>query len=157
SHGQEEKSGSCCRSQSRKKNEKSEPAVAKPIAKAAPEPKISRSKKTSSLSTSVVPGAVRASMPTEIWPMLATPVDNAFDDPEWLFEIKWDGYRAVAFVKGGSTRLVSRNQNDLTGQFSELRQLADSLKADTAILDGEVVALDEQGRPSFSLMQQRTG
>ena len=96
-------------------------------------------------------------MPTEIWPMLATPVDNAFDDPEWLFEIKWDGYRAVAFVKGGSTRLVSRNQNDLTGQFSELRQLADSLKAETAILDGEVVALDEQGRPSFSLMQQRTG
>src|SRR5262249_23483758 len=112
-HGQEEKSGSCRRSQSGKKNEKSEPAVAKPIAKAAPEPKTSRKKNSSS---SVVPGAVKASMPSEIWPMLATPVDNAFDDPEWLFEIKWDGYRAVAFVKDGSTRLVSRNQNDLTGQ-----------------------------------------
>jgi len=89
--------------------------------------------------------------------MLATPIAKPFDSPEWLFEVKWDGYRAVAFVKNGRVRLVSRNQNDLTGQFPELQELPTFLKAHDAVVDGEVVALDEQGRPSFSLMQQRTG
>lgn len=96
-------------------------------------------------------------MPTEIHPMLATPVDEPFDGPDWLFEIKWDGYRAVAFLENGRVRLVSRNQNELTHRYPELKDLAKSVKAKTAILDGEVVALDEQGRASFSLMQQRTG
>jgi len=102
-------------------------------------------------------GAVKRSLPTAIHPMLATSVDKPFDSPEWLFEIKWDGYRAVCFLENGKSRLVSRNQNDLTGQFSELQSLPKLIKAQTAVLDGEIVALDEQGRPSFSLMQQRTG
>ena len=102
-------------------------------------------------------GAAQRAMPTAIHPMLATAVDKPFDNPEWLFEIKWDGYRAVSFIHDGKLRLVSRNQNDLTGQFSELRELPQFVKAENAILDGEVVALDEQGRSSFSLMQQRTG
>ena len=96
-------------------------------------------------------------MPTAIHPMLATTVDEPFDGPDWLFEIKWDGYRAVAFIENGRVRLVSRNQNELTARYPELKDLAKSVKAKTAILDGEVVALDEQGRASFSLMQQRTG
>jgi bifunctional non-homologous end joining protein LigD len=96
-------------------------------------------------------------MPTVIHPMLATSVDKPFDGPEWLFEIKWDGYRAVAFIEDGRVRLVSRNQNELTARYPELKDLAKSVKAKTAILDGEVVALDEEGRASFSLMQQRTG
>ena len=96
-------------------------------------------------------------MPTVIHPMLATPVAKAFDDPGWLFEIKWDGYRAIAFVGDGRVRLVSRNQNDLTAQFPELKSLPQFVKAQRAILDGEIVALDGEGRPSFSLMQQRTG
>ena len=96
-------------------------------------------------------------MPTEIHPMLATSVDEPFDGPDWLFEIKWDGYRAVAFIENGKVRLVSRNQNELTARYPELKDLAKSVKAKTAILDGEVVALDQQGRASFSLMQQRTG
>ena len=96
-------------------------------------------------------------MPTQIYPMLATSMNEPFDGPEWLFEIKWDGYRAVAFIENGKVRLVSRNQNELTGRYPELRDLAKAVKAKTAILDGEVVALDEQGRASFSLMQQRTG
>jgi bifunctional non-homologous end joining protein LigD len=96
-------------------------------------------------------------MPTAIHPMLATTVDEPFDSPDWLFEIKWDGYRAVAFIENGKARLVSRNQNELTARYPELKDLAKSVKAKTAILDGEVVALDEQGRASFSLMQQRTG
>ena len=96
-------------------------------------------------------------MPHVIHPMLATLVDRAFDDPQWLYEIKWDGYRAVAYLDGGSTRLVSRNQNDLTAAYPELHAIGDYVKARNAILDGEIVALDEEGRPSFGLMQQRTG
>jgi len=96
-------------------------------------------------------------MPTEIHPMLATSISEPFDGPDWLFEIKWDGYRAVAFVENGKVRLVSRNQNELTHRYPELKDIAKSVRAKTAILDGEVVALDDQGRPSFSLMQQRTG
>ncbi len=104
-----------------------------------------------------IAGAKAAPMPTTIQPMLATPIEKPFDDPNWLFEIKWDGYRAIAFVEKGTVRLVSRNQNELTAQFSELKTLPDSLGAKTAILDGEIVAMDEKGRPSFSLIQQRTG
>jgi bifunctional non-homologous end joining protein LigD len=96
-------------------------------------------------------------MPHAIHPMLAVSVDKPFDDNAWLYEIKWDGYRAVAFLDGKSLRLVSRNQNDLTKAYPELQEIPNHIKAHTAVLDGEIVALDEQGRPSFGLMQQRTG
>jgi bifunctional non-homologous end joining protein LigD len=102
-------------------------------------------------------GAVKCPMPTAIHPMLATSVEKPFDNPEWLFEIKWDGYRAISFVQEGNLRLVSRNQNDLTPRYPELHDLPQFVQAESAILDGEVVALDEEGRSSFSLMQQRTG
>jgi bifunctional non-homologous end joining protein LigD len=104
-----------------------------------------------------LPGAVARKMPSAVHPMLAISDEKAFDNPGWLFEIKWDGYRAIAFIEDGKVRLVSRNQNDLTAQFSELRDLPKFLKAKTAILDGEIVALDESGKSSFSLIQQRTG
>ena len=102
-------------------------------------------------------GAVRKPMLTAVHPMLATSVEKPFDDPGWLFEIKWDGYRAVSFMQDGKARLVSRNQNDLTGEFPELHELSKSITAKNAVLDGEIVVLDEHGRASFSLMQQRTG
>ena len=126
------------------------------------EPLKEKPNKTSSVSSvsSVVEtlkGAVKRPMPTAINPMLATSVDDPFDDPEWLYEIKWDGYRAIAFISKGKVRLVSRNQNDLTAQYSELHSIPSFIKADTAILDGEIAALDDAGRSSFSLMQQRTG
>jgi bifunctional non-homologous end joining protein LigD len=121
----------------------------------------SRNKKASANSApsavKALGGAEEEPMPTVIHPMLATPTAKAFDDPDWLFEIKWDGYRAVAFIEDGRLRLVSRNQNDLTAQFPELGSLPQFVKAERAILDGEIVALDDEGRPSFSLMQQRTG
>ena len=121
----------------------------------------SKTKKSSANSASsavkVLAGAEPRPMPTLIRPMLATAVAKAFDNPDWVFEIKWDGYRAVAFIEDGRVRLVSRTQNDLTGQFPELGTLPQFVKAQRAILDGEIVALDEKGRPSFSLMQQRTG
>ncbi|HZR66809.1 MAG TPA: non-homologous end-joining DNA ligase [Terriglobales bacterium] len=96
-------------------------------------------------------------MPPAISPMLASIAEHPFDDPNWLFEIKWDGYRVVSFIEDGNVRLVSRNHNDLGPRYPELRNLPGMVKAKSAILDGEVVVLDEQGRPSFSLMQQRTG
>ena len=99
----------------------------------------------------------KAPMPRVIHPMLATLVDRAFDDPQWFYEIKWDGYRAIAYLDAGSVRLVSRNQNDLTSAYPELHNISDNVKARNAILDGEIVALDDEGRPSFGLMQQRTG
>ena len=116
-----------------------------------------KSSASSSVSVSVLDGAVKRPMPSVIHPMLATPVNDPFDGPEWLFEIKWDGYRAVTFLDHGKMRLVSRNQNDLTPGYPELKDMPRFIKAEQAILDGEVVALDEEGRPSFSLMQQRTG
>ncbi len=103
------------------------------------------------------PGARKAPIPSTIHPMLATLVDKPFDNADWLFEIKWDGYRSVAFLDDGKARLVSRNQNEMTSQYPELRDLPEYVRARTAILDGEIVALDEAGHPSFSLMQQRTG
>ena len=102
-------------------------------------------------------GPVKRAMPATIHPMLAESIDEPFDGAEWLFEIKWDGYRAIVFIEDGKVRLVSRNQNDLTPRYPELKDLPQFVKAKRAILDGEVVALDEQGRASFSLMQQRTG
>ena len=119
--------------------------------------KESKSSAPSPVSISAIDGVVKRSMPSVIHPMLATPVNEPFDSPNWLFEIKWDGYRAVAFLDHGKMRLVSRNQNDLTQRYPELKDLPHFVKAKQAILDGEVVALDAEGRPSFSLMQQRTG
>jgi bifunctional non-homologous end joining protein LigD len=99
-------------------------------------------------------------MPREIFPMLATLTEDVFDDPNWFYEIKWDGYRSVIFFgenSAKSLRLVSRNQNDQTADFPELQAIAASLRCRACILDGEIVAMDETGRASFSLMQQRSG
>ncbi len=123
----------------------------------APEPKETKSSVSSASSVVVVSVPTKRPMPGAIHPMLAESVEKAFDGADWLFEIKWDGYRAIAFIADGKVRLVSRNQNDLTPRYPELKDMARSLKAKTAILDGEVVALDEEGKASFSLMQQRTG
>ena len=143
---------------SKKKSASGRSAIAG-LTAAAASPKKTKKSPVSSVTPVVkgLPGAIEKPMPTKIRPMLATPVEEPFDNPAWLFEIKWDGYRAIGFIEDSSVRLVSRNHNDLTGQFSELRELPKFVKARNAILDGEIVAIDEQGRPSFSLMQHRTG
>ena len=87
-------------------------------------------------------------------PMLATRWTAAFDDPDWWFEVKWDGYRAVLASDGGRIRARSRRGLDLTRPFPELSDLA---LPDGLAVDGEVVAFDEEGRPSFSNLQRRTG
>ncbi|WP_313810606.1 ATP-dependent DNA ligase [Glutamicibacter sp.] len=89
-------------------------------------------------------------------PMLAqigTREDLAEED-DWQFEMKWDGYRAIAIVHNGQVSLYSRNGKHLEKDFPELQELAE-LAGDGCILDGEIIALDAEGRPSFSLLQQR--
>jgi bifunctional non-homologous end joining protein LigD len=87
--------------------------------------------------------------------MLATLASDLPTGDGWLFEVKWDGYRAVGRVSGGEATLTSRNGNDLTGRFANVaKELPKALKTPDAVLDGEVCALDEQGRSSFSAMQQ---
>ncbi|MGZ4320458.1 MAG: non-homologous end-joining DNA ligase, partial [Gaiellaceae bacterium] len=88
-------------------------------------------------------------------PMLATLADEVPKGDGWLHEVKWDGYRALAYVRGGAVELKSRRDNDLTKRF---RQVADALAAlPDCVLDGEVCALDGNGRTSFSAMQQSSG
>ena len=98
-----------------------------------------------------------APMPDFVPPMLATLTDGAFDDPAWLFEAKWDGYRVEAVVRDGMVRLWTRNRIDAAVYFPDLAGPAEWITAGEAIIDGEVVALDAKGRPSFSLLQDRTG
>jgi bifunctional non-homologous end joining protein LigD len=87
-------------------------------------------------------------------PMLATRWQAPFDDEGWWFEVKWDGYRAIVGSTGGEVRARSRRGLDLLGPFPELAQLD---IPDGVVVDGEVTAFDEEGRPSFSLLQRRTG
>ena len=101
--------------------------------------------------------AVEASMPDFIPPMRATLATNPFNDPDWLFEVKWDGYRVEAVVRDGHARLWTRNRQDAARYFPDLAGPAPWIDAREAIVDGEVVALDEEGRPRFSLLQDRTG
>ncbi|MDQ2933843.1 MAG: DNA ligase D [Chloroflexota bacterium] len=100
---------------------------------------------------------VEAPMPDFIPPMLATAVADPFDNPDWLFEVKWDGYRVEAVVSDGKVRLYTRNRQNAATYFPDLAGPPDWIAARQAIVDGEVVALDEQGRPSFSLLQEVSG
>jgi len=88
-------------------------------------------------------------------PELATLVDGPFDDNDWLFEIKWDGYRAICFVDAKhKLSLKSRNGNDLLGQFPDLADLARAFKRVPIVVDGEIVSLDSKGRSDFSRLQE---
>jgi len=97
-----------------------------------------------------------AKVPSDVQTMLATAVDEPFDDPKWLYELKWDGYRATATIdRNGAVTLTSRNGNDLTAKFPDLANLAESFSERPLILDGEIVVLDAEGRSSFQRLQER--
>jgi bifunctional non-homologous end joining protein LigD len=100
-------------------------------------------------------GAREGAMPSRVEPMLATLADRPFSDPNWLFEIKWDGVRALARIENGALTLRSRNSIDITKRYPELASLPDTLSARQAILDGEIVALDAQGHSDFERLQER--
>lgn len=101
--------------------------------------------------------SMQTDMPTDVKPMLATLVDEPFNDKDWIFEVKWDGYRALAEIQKGSCHLYSRNLQTFDKRFPALLDDLRSIPT-TALLDGEIVVLDDQGKPSFQLVQnyQRT-
>jgi bifunctional non-homologous end joining protein LigD len=100
-------------------------------------------------------GARKGAMSSRIEPMLATLADRPFSDPNWLFEIKWDGVRALARIENDALTLRSRTGVDIAKRYPELASLPDALAARQAILDGEIVALDAQGHSDFERLQER--
>jgi bifunctional non-homologous end joining protein LigD len=100
----------------------------------------------------------RRPMPQRIEPMMAK-LGTAIPKPDsaWGFEFKWDGIRALAYVEGGRVRLMSRSGEDVTPRYPEVHAMGRALGSREVILDGEVVALDDNGRPSFEQIQQRMG
>jgi bifunctional non-homologous end joining protein LigD len=91
-------------------------------------------------------------MPSAIQPMLATPVKEPFDHPDWIFEVKWDGYRAVAEIRDGTVLLYSRNGISFAKKFFPVTDALRKFGFD-AVLDGEIVVVDDQGRPDFQRLQ----
>jgi bifunctional non-homologous end joining protein LigD len=102
------------------------------------------------------PSARRAAMPDWITPALASLSDRPFSDPAWLFEIKWDGGRTLTRVHNGQVRLWSRSHREVTDEYPEITgPVMKSTKGHEVWLDGEVVALDHEGRSDFESLQQR--
>jgi len=117
----------------------------KAVAKKGVTPKKTAGKKT-------VQGGTKAPMPTDLKPMLATLVNEAFDDPNWSYEVKWDGYRALAYVKKGEASLSSRNNKSFTEKYYPLAE-ALSTWEQQAVLDGEILVIKEDGKADFSALQ----
>ena len=112
---------------------------------------------TTSAGPAEVEGARKAKMPTSIEPQLATLVEEPPKGPEedgWLHEIKLDGYRLLAFVEGGSARLMTRKEQDWTAKFQPVADALSVLPVERAVFDGEVVALEPDGTTSFSGLQK---
>ena len=101
-----------------------------------------------------LPGARKAAMPEFVPPQLATLVDNPPSGDDWFHELKFDGYRLQCHLQGGQVRLWTRNENDWTAKFPALVKALKALRLKSAILDGEIVALDASGRASFQRLQQ---
>ncbi len=101
--------------------------------------------------------AILAPMVRQFEPMLPTLVQKPFSSQQWLFEPKWDGWRAMCFVRGKEVQFISRKQNSLNERFPQLKDAGKIIQATTAVLDGEIVALDEKGLPRFDgLRSKRT-
>lgn len=93
--------------------------------------------------------------PTRVTPMLATRADTLPQGAGWAYEAKWDGIRALVLVRDGALTITSRLGNDLSGRYPELTGLVDATGGRAVLLDGEIVALDDAGRPSFQALQRR--
>lgn len=136
-------------------------ASKKPAAKVAPRAKnavFAKSEKSrSKLGVGESAGAQKAAMPKDVAVMLARLAEKPFSNPDWLFEIKWDGVRTVAFIENGRVTLQARSGRNVTCEYPEFQELAKQVRAATAILDGEIVALDPDGRSNFQRLQDRIG
>jgi len=131
---------------------KSRPAErpSKVAAKSAPPGKTKSTANPASLK-----GAMKAAMPTAITPMKAALAETPPRGGEWLFEVKWDGVRAICFIENEAVRLVSRTGHSCEKQYPELSVIPHYIGASQAILDGEIAALDEKGVARFELIQPR--
>ena len=96
--------------------------------------------------------APKAKMPANMKPMLATLVDEPFDDPDWQYEVKWDGYRALAYINKGKVELMSRNKKSFNDKFYPIHEILSNSTLN-AVLDGEILVLDEKGRSNFGQLQ----
>src|SRR6202041_419483 len=101
------------------------------------------------------PGAVKAPMPGSISPMLASLATHPPGGAGWLYEVKWDGARALCFIENNELKILSRSGKRSEQQYPELSVLPRQVKASQAILDGEIAVLDDKGRSSFNLIQPR--
>jgi bifunctional non-homologous end joining protein LigD len=97
------------------------------------------------------------SYPDEVRPMLATAAGagDFGDESAWSYEMKWDGVRVIAYLAGGRAKMITRRDRDVSGTYPEITEALARIDVGTAILDGEVVALDAKGAPSFERLQQR--
>jgi bifunctional non-homologous end joining protein LigD len=121
--------------------------------KSSPKPGKATGVKPSSASVTGKTGkATREVMPTQISPMLATLVDQPFDKPGWIYEVKWDGYRALAFVDGKTVELRSRNDKSFNEKFYTVYNALSRLGI-SAVLDGEIIVADEKGHANFGSLQ----
>ena len=102
-------------------------------------------------------GAAKAAIPRTLAPMLASLSESLPAGTDWIYEIKWDGVRGLCFIENGKVRILSRRGNAVEQQYPEMQKLAEVLQAESAILDGEIVCFDENGVPSFQLLQNRIG
>jgi bifunctional non-homologous end joining protein LigD len=100
-------------------------------------------------------GAKKAPMPARMAPMLASISERAFSDANWLFEIKWDGVRALAWIENGELTLRARAGSDITSQYPELARLKEACSVRQAIIDGEIAVLNERGHSDFEKLQER--
>src|SRR5437764_9721072 len=99
--------------------------------------------------------AEKSPLPKSLDPMKAQLVAEAFDNDRWLFEVKWDGIRLISFIDNGKVSLQTRSGRIVDNEYPQLQAVSRLVKPKQAVLDGEIVALDEEGRPSFQLLQNR--
>lgn len=126
----------------RKKTVSKKAAADAAIEAAAPSPEI----------TEIISKGTKAAFPSNIKPMLAMRADKPFDHANWLYEIKWDGYRAIGYVRKNKVELLSRKNISYTQKFTPVTEALQSMNLN-AVLDGEIVALDEKGKPDFQALQ----
>jgi len=112
-------------------------------------------KKSAGTSAKSAASKSKPAWPEKLSPQLATLADHAPLGDEWLHEIKYDGYRFLAYIADGTTRLITRNGHDWTSKFAGLAEKLSGLKVESAIIDGEVVLLDAEGRSDFQALQAR--
>ena len=109
------------------------------------------------LSPDQLEGSRKAPLPEQVSVMRAQQSEKPFSDPGWLFEIKWDGERALAFLQDGHVELRARSGRNITSEYPELKTVIKQFNAREAILDGEIVVLDDDGRSDFMRIQSRFG